>query len=215
MTAIRLQKIDETNRGDHYHLAAGDECYFLYEYTAGAGWRGGATNQLIHNLQKKRGDGGYHYKAPAIAECAQALSLTLNQDWLSEACLVPVPPSKTKTDPLYDDRISKVCAAIRKPGQPNIRELIEQIESTETFKGGNRRKPEELRANYRFNEQLLADLPKKIGIVDDVLTTGSHFRAIKDMILETASGCQVVGLFVARRAIPNPFEAVSIDDLLK
>jgi hypothetical protein len=215
MATLRLQQIDATNRRDHFYLAEADECYFLYEYTAGAGWRGGETNQLIHNLQKKSSDRGYHYKAPAIAHCASALSGVINAEWLAQACLVPVPPSKIKTDPHYDDRIRRVCDLVRNPGAPRVLDLIEQSESTEKFKEGNRKKPEELRANYRFDEELLkAGVPANIGIVDDLLTTGSHFRAIKDMIVERLPQTRVVGFFVARRAIPSPFESVSIEELL-
>jgi predicted amidophosphoribosyltransferase len=188
---------------------------FLYEYTAGAGWRGGDTNQLIHNLKKKKGDNGYRYKAIAISQCASVLSATINEAWLSNAALIPIPPSKTKTDAAYDDCMSQICTAIRKPGQPDVRELIEQIESTEAFHEGQRKKPAELRANYRFNETHFNDFPTSVGIVDDLLTTGLHYRAIKDMILERAPDCRVIGFFVARRAIPNPFADVSLADLLK
>jgi predicted amidophosphoribosyltransferase len=165
--------------------------------------------------KKKRGDGGYQYKAGAIAQSARAFSEAISASWLASANLVPAPPSKIKTDAAYDDRMYRVCLSIRKPEQPAIRELIEQIESTETFKGGHRLKPEELRANYRFAESQMENLPETIGIIDDVLTTGSHFRAMKDMLLERAPNCRVVGFFIARRAIPNPFGAVSIEDLLK
>lgn len=212
---LRLQEIDDSNRHDHHYLTAEDECLFLYEYTAGLGWRGGATNQLIHNLQKKQGDGGYHYKPGAIRQCSAALSATISEAWVANTVMVPVPPSKIRTDPLYDDRITKVCAGIRKPGQPDVREIVEQITSTDSFKGGNRLKPAELRANYRFNEPLCERLPKEIGVVDDVLTTGSHFRAVKDLIIERFPGTRVVGFFIARRAIPNPFGTVSLDQLLE
>lgn len=212
--SLRLQQIDETNRRDHFYLDEADECYYLREYTAGAGWRGGDTNQLIHNLQKKQGDGGFQYKAPAIAKCAADFSKTINADWLAGACLVPVPPSKIITDPRFDDRIHRVCGAIRNPSAPNVRSLIEQIASTEKFKSGDRKKPAELRENYRFAEQHFDGLPPRIGVVDDLLTTGSHFRAVKDMILERFPQARVVGFFVARRAIPNPFGEVSLEELL-
>jgi hypothetical protein len=101
-----------------------------------------------------------------------------------------------------------------KPNAPDVRDLIEQIESTEKFKSGDRKKPAELRANYRFAESQLGNLPAQVGVVDDLLTTGSHFRAVKDMILERAPDTRVVGFFIARRAIPNPFGEVSIEDLL-
>ncbi|MET4764216.1 hypothetical protein [Bradyrhizobium ottawaense] len=210
-----LQQIDETNRRDHWYLDEGDDCHYLYEYTAGKGWQGGDTNQLIHNLQKKRNDGGYHYKAPAIARCARDLSAVLNAEWLAQATIVPMPPSKVKTDPAYDDRMVQVCRGIRAPAPPDVRELIEQIASTDTFKGGNRKAPAELKQNYRIAENHLQNLRGIVGIFDDVLTTGSHFKAIKEMILERAPQTRVIGLFVARRAIPNPFGEVSIDELLR
>jgi hypothetical protein len=212
--ALRLQKIDDTNRRDHYYLAEEDECYYLYEYTAGAGWQGGATNQLIHNLQKKKGDGGYHYKAPAIAQCATDLSRAINAKWLAGATLVPVPPSKNKGDPLFDDRMVQVCRAIRSPGPSDVREMVEQINSTDTFKGGHRQSPDELQDNYRIVANELALAHPTIGVVDDVLTTGSHFKAVKTKILAERPDAKVVGFFVARRAIPNPFADVSLDDLL-
>jgi hypothetical protein len=210
-----LQQIDETNRRDHWYLDEGDNCHYLYEYTAGQGWRGGETNQLIHNLQKKRGDGGYHYKAPAIARCARDFSAVLNAEWLAQATIVPIPPSKVKTDQAYDDRMVQVCRAIHAEPPPDVRELVEQIASTDTFKGGNRKSPAELKQNYRIAENQLPNLRRIVGIFDDVLTTGSHFKAVKEMILERAPQAHVIGLFVARRAIPSPFDEVTEDDLLK
>jgi hypothetical protein len=210
-----LQQIDETNRRDHWYIDEGDDCHYLYEYTAGKGWRGGDTNQLIHNLQKKRGDGGYHYKAPAIARCAHELSAVLNAEWLGRATIVPIPPSKVKIDPAYDDRMVQVCRAIHGATPPDVRDLVEQIASTDTFKGGNRKSPADLKQNYRIAENQLQNLRGIVGIFDDVLTTGSHFKAVKEMILERSPQTQVIGVFVARRAVPNPFEELSMDDLLR
>lgn len=213
VATIRLQQIDDTNRHDHFYLAPEDECYFLYEYTAGAGWQGGATNQLIHNLKKKKADRGYQYKAGAIDQCARDFSATIAEPWLSKSALIPIPPSKIKTDAGHDDRIFKICRGIRKPGEPDVRELIEQITSTEAFHEGQRLKPHELRANYCFNEACFNNFPASVGVVDDLLTTGSHYRAVKDMILERSPNCRVVGFFVARRAIPSAFEEFSDDPI--
>lgn len=212
--ALRLQKIDDTNRHDHYYLDEEDECYYLYEYTAGAGWSGGATNQLIHNLQKKKGDGGYHYKARAIAQCANDFSQAMNEKWLAGATLVPVPPSKNKADPLFDDRMVQVCRGIGSPGPSDVREVVQQINSTDTFKGGHRQSPAELQANYQIVLNELAQASPTIGVIDDVLTTGSHFKAVKAKIVAERPQAKIVGFFVARRAIPNPFADVSLNDLL-
>jgi len=109
----------------------------------------------------------------------------------------------------------QVCRGIRAQTPPDVRELVEQTASTDTFKGGNRLSPAELKQNYRVAEIHVQNLRGIVGIVDDVLTTGSHFKAVKEMILEHAPQTRVIGLFVARRAIPNPFGEVSQDDLLK
>jgi hypothetical protein len=69
----------------------------MYEYTAGAGYDGEA-NQLIYNLKKRKGAGGYQYKAGAIARCAADMGPARNSKWLEEAVLVPTPPSKIKND---------------------------------------------------------------------------------------------------------------------
>ncbi|MDO8876240.1 MAG: hypothetical protein Q8M24_04825 [Pseudolabrys sp.] len=212
--AIRLQKIDETSRRDHYYLADDDDCYFLYEYTSGAGWRGGETNQLIHNLQKKKGDGGYNYKAQAIVRCAKDFSEAINPKWLATATLVPVPPSKAKADPLFDDRIERVCKCIKSSVPVEVKEIVYQINSADTFKGGHRLPPTELAENYHVDAVELAASRPTIGVVDDVLTTGSHFKAVKTKILATRPEVKVVGFFVARRTFPNPFADVSLDELL-
>jgi predicted amidophosphoribosyltransferase len=165
--------------------------------------------------QKKLGAGGYHYKAPAITRCAAELTPAINDAWLGSAAFVPVPPSKVRDDPLYDDRMVQVCRKLNAPKGVDVREIIEQIASTDSVHEGNRLSPQQLKANYRFNDDIAAGMSKNVAVVDDLLTTGSHFRAVKEMILERMSDARVVGFFVARRAIPSPFAAVSVEDLLK
>lgn len=63
--------------------------------------------------------------------------------------------------------------------------------------------PEAIKANYEFDEELTGPAPKAIGLFDDLLTTGSHFRAAKTILLERFPGVQITGLFVARRIIPE------------
>jgi hypothetical protein len=112
----------------------------LYEYTAGAGYEGEA-NQLIYNLKKKRGAGGYQYKAGAIERCAVDMGPALNPKWMEEAVLVPTPPSKIKTDPAYDDRITRICNAIKSTAKVDVRELVVQTQSTDAVHEGERLPP--------------------------------------------------------------------------
>ena len=49
---------------------------------------------------------------------------------------------------------------------------------------------------YRIDETLAAPEP---GVVDDLLTSGAHFRAAKRVLRQRFAGIEAVGLFLARR----------------
>jgi hypothetical protein len=206
---IRFQEIDESTRGDHSRLALDDNCLYLYEYTSGGGFK---DNQLISNLKKKPSErttkGGYHYKAAAIRECSDAFRLALNPKWLLEATLVPVPGSKVLGDPDYDDRMEQVCRGIG----PNVdvRNLVTQTQSTirshEVGQGGRRPTVDELLAIYKINEALALPGTQQIGIFDDILTNGTHFKAMKAILAERFPNVTITGIFVARVKRPNKIE---------
>ena len=68
--------------------------------------------------------------------------------------------------------------AIRPQPQLDIRELIIQKASTEAVHNSDiRPKPETLEALYEIDQSLTIPQPQVIGLFDDVLTTGSHFKA--------------------------------------
>ena len=45
-----------------------------------------------------------------------------------------------------------------------------------------------------------AAAPEFIAVVDDVLTTGAHYRAAKSLLSARFPGTRIAGLFIARRA---------------
>jgi hypothetical protein len=66
------------------------------------------------------------YKAEQSRPWREALRAALNDKARQTLTFVPVPPSKAKTDPLYDDRLLQVLHGIW-PGQAtDMRELIVQ-----------------------------------------------------------------------------------------
>jgi hypothetical protein len=104
----RLTKIDDLARPDHWYLTPEDDCYFFGEYTARKGFAFSATNQLTLNFKKgldKSVTPQWKYKGRAIGDAAAAFRASLNGEWLKIAALIPIPPSKAKTDALYDDRL--------------------------------------------------------------------------------------------------------------
>ena len=118
---------------------------------------------------------------------------------------MPIPPSKGRDDPNYDDRMSQVLQLIR-PEQPiDMRELIVQTESTAAAHDSEDRPgPQAIARNYRIEEELTLPRPVAFIIVDDMLTTGAHFKAAQSLLNERFAALPVFGLFVARRALPKP-----------
>ena len=211
----RATTVDELTRRDHYYLDEDDRCAFIGEYTARAGFRHSETNQLIFNLKKRmdrRGKSDWRYKDLAIQQAGRTFAGVLNERTLDEYTYVPVPPSKARDDPEYDDRMVQVIREIR-PGNPvDMRELIVQTVSTEAVHGSAQRlRPEQLAEIYRIDEAAAAPTPKAVVIVDDVLTTGAHFKAAQSVLVERFPGISVFGLFVARR-VP---EDVDFDPLFE
>ena len=212
MANIRLSRIDPSNWGDHAHIGPDDECYYLREYTRGQNHAYSDTNQLIFNLKKamdRKGRPEWRYKGIAIRQCAAEMKAALNPDWLAQAVLVPIPPSKAASDPAYDDRMQQVCELMGAGG--GVRNLVIQANSTRASHecgDGERVTVEELKAQYRIEEALIAPAPNVIGIVDDVLTAGTHFRAMSDVLKARFPNAAIIGLFIARRVFP----AVSFED---
>jgi predicted amidophosphoribosyltransferase len=209
---IRLSQIDEASRGDHYHLTSDDHCFYLYEYTSHRDYSFSATNNLISNLKKKPSQADqahYWYKGQAINACGRALGAALNPNWLGSATLVPVPGSKAADHPDHDDRMERICRLMRQP-PPDVRALVRQAASTAAAHEaaqGDRVTVEALLELYAIDEAHTAPAPQAIAIVDDVLTAGTHYRAMHRVLANRFPGVPIIGLFVARRVFPaDPFD---------
>jgi predicted amidophosphoribosyltransferase len=64
-----------------------------------------------------------------------------------------------------------------------------------------RQTPEEIQALYQVDSRLLMPRPTEIAIVDDVLTTGAHFRIMNAHLESAFPEVRIVGMFIARRAL--------------
>ena len=200
---MELRKIDELVIGEHHNLQPDDECYYFMEYTAAAGFNHSTTNDLILNFKKSPARSqlpDYHYKGRAIKRIGQIFrdNLTVNTPpWI----LVPIPPSKVKANPLYDNRMTQAlnyyCA-----DQGDIRELIYTLNDRDSLHGSNnRRSIPDLQANMAIDKTVCAQLGDHIVLFDDVLTTGASFKACKNLILQEYPNTRVIGIFVARRSL--------------
>jgi hypothetical protein len=200
----KLTRVDSLLLPDHYYLDADDECYFIGEYTARAGFAFSATNDLIQNLKKpmdRRDRPEWKYKEWAITKAADMLREAIPPDWLKSATLVPAPPSKAKDDPRYDDRLLRILQRLGSGVGIDIRELVFQRTSTAAaHESEDRPTPADLLDVYTIDETLTKPAPEKLVVFDDLLTTGCHFKAIAQKLGDRFPSKAVIGLFIARRA---------------
>ncbi|MBD1228315.1 hypothetical protein [Xenorhabdus griffiniae] len=211
----RLTQIDELTRNYHYHLTGDDVCYYYGEYTSGRNYIHSDTNQLIWNLKKSvrtSNPNELRYKQRAIFEVAQLVARIGN---LKDITFVPVPPSKCETDPEYDNRMEFILkeAKLINP-ELDYRKLITQRNSmAASHTATNRPSPEEIAANYIFDSNLAIGIRPSIVIFDDVLTAGSHYKAMKTVIKQHIPHVEIIGLFIARTVRESDFD--DFDDLTK
>ena len=212
----RFTKIDDLTRQDHCYLTEDDVCCFIGEYTARKGYAYSATNQLILNLKKpmnRRGRPEWKHKERAIRQAADAFRTALDPGAIDRLTFVPVPPSKAKDDPLYDDRLTQMLRAVRPDSSLDIREIIVQNVSTDAVHASDERPtPQQIEKLYQIETTLTTPGPGFVAIVDDILTTGAHFRAAKSILSTQFPEIPVVGLFIARRA-PDTSDIENITDI--
>jgi hypothetical protein len=197
----RLQQIDELTRKDHPFLSKDDVCIYWGEYTARKGYAYSEANTLILNFKKssdRKGRPEWHYKLQAIDRVATIFRNTIKSTFLAESTIVPIPPSKAKSDPLYDDRMTQAVTKIAP--ELDIRELVSMKETVDaSHASDNRPTPARLTDWMEINRNCLAPIPKRILLFDDVITTGAHFVAVKTLLREVLPSVEVFGFFIARR----------------
>jgi predicted amidophosphoribosyltransferase len=211
----RLTGIDETNRDQHIFLQEGDRCLFFGEYFAGRGYQGGGTNQLMFNFKTlpsiaRTNPARRSYKENAIATVATGLREVLGRHQIERLTFVPVPPSKTADHAEYDDRLTRTLAMACAGFDSDIRLLLRRSTSTESdHRTGDRLTPEALHSMLELNSVAAAAKPMRESIVlfDDVITTGKSFKCCERRLREVIPATvPIIGLFVARRIIQNPFD---------
>ena len=206
-----LSVIDETNRQDHYYLEKKDQCFFCLEYTSGGSYQKSQSNAFILNFKKsvtkRNNQAEYKYKIKAI-EWAAIHFAHVFMEYEVNSILVPIPPSKTKEHSEYDDRMLKMLKEVERKlkskNNSHIQtiELVEQIKDMQSVhRSEDRPNVDTLANNYNVDNNSKTSKivsGKVVFIVDDVLTTGAHFKAMQKAIAKYYSN-RTVGLFLARR----------------
>ncbi len=201
--AKKFSKIDDLTRPLHSHITADDQCLYLFERTSGKGDSFDQASSVVANLKKKPGIASaaeMRYKEQTINRCSNTFKASLNDYWVENATFVPVPPSKAADHPQYDDRMERVCRGMGP--EVDVRNLICQdvsMQASHERPAGERITIAELLEHYCLDEALTDPEPSHIAIVDDMLTAGTHYRAMHTILSQRFPNAVIAGVFVARR----------------
>ncbi|KTD66490.1 hypothetical protein Lsan_0435 [Legionella santicrucis] len=209
MLEPKLLKIDEVIRSNHFYLQSNDLCYYFGDYYARQGYGHSPMNQLIYNFKKymnRKGKSDWHFKEDAIKEVAKTIHCLDVWNKLKQYTWVPLPSSKLKDDPEFDDRLMRTLLCLKeKEPYLDVRDLFSI--KTGRIAAHNpdiiyRPTVQDHLSNFQLNRNLLEPSPKAIAIFDDVITTGASFLAGKMLLNQVFPDTHLIGIFIARN-IPN------------
>ncbi len=177
------------------HIKEDDKCYYFMEKEA-EGYTASTANNLINNFKKpvdRRGKSEWVYKERAIKVFTGDLcDLNLSHPYT----VIPAPTSKPRGHADWDDRLDKVVEgfALCKDDVVIEKALDTAIVLIPAHLGGSRN-IDDIKSHTVWNG--IGDLKgDTVILVDDVLTTGSHFKAWKEFIMQNDPRVKnVIGLF--------------------
>jgi hypothetical protein len=194
----KWKRVDEITLSSLPHLKSGDICGFAYDYLKG-GFQRGPVNENIINFKKAPDAQGQHFRNQAISKFSLDASGLFNCESGKDYFVTAIPSSKAKNDPGYDNRfedffkeLKKLCPCIEIVWPVSAKATVPSAHQTT---GG--RNPQTIMQNYQF-DGFGTITPERLMVFDDVLTTGAHFRAFKDFLINNGYAGQVVGIFWAK-----------------
>lgn len=186
----------------HKYLNDGDSCYYLGHYAPGKGPEYSGTNRLV--LGMKHGD------AQAITAVGQTFRRALMKFKKTQMVFVPVPPS-SQNESTRKDRMEQMLDEANKADLIVIKYVWQTMSTDPNHQPGTTRMtPEDLEDIYEVENKKHGAV-KTIAIVDDVLTTGAHFRAMSNVLKRSIWNVSIMGLFIARTMRPDEFDNTGID----
>ncbi len=201
----KLVKLELDPVGGHSALAPDDLCYYIGDYTPRAGYAHSEMNKRIINLKKdpsRRDKDEWQYKEKAIRESARLLTSAFSDYPLERCIFIPIPPSKNRDDPMYDDRLMQILNRVIGIEESQIIEAINVRSSTDAvhLSSGRRATVEAIKQNYILDHLNFTEKPKVVWLFDDVIASGAHFKAAKQLLMTVPSleTIPIVGLFIAR-----------------
>jgi len=150
----------------------------------------------------RQGTREWMHRGRAIATIAQELQAALPAviDFMNST-IIPVPPSKVKGNPLYDDRLMQILQRCCPVGA-DVREWIScRADLSASHENEDRATVAELLDNYQWTGPTALLGRSRIVIFDDMITGGNHFVACRQLVRTYHPEAAVIGVFVSRRIL--------------
>lgn len=212
----RWSRLDWSSHG---RLREGDVCVAYYSYIGAGPWKdpdGRQTGRgMVANLKRSEDeiarsadpDMLRRFKREAIEDFSGNVVRLLSRatvggapvaDLGKRAVLVPMPPSKAKGSPGSGGRIAQVCSSAARALGASFEELLYMREDMPPFHRGAKISDRDPEALKRAMGAAPGRLPYEVAfVVDDMITSGCHFVAAKDLLLAALGDVAVVGVFYA------------------
>lgn len=185
----------------HTDLEDTDYCFYWRTFTSQSSYNYSKTNQLIKNFKISPSENHrIAHKQKAISQIANELKQVIKKEIFENYTFIPIPPSNPENHPEYDDRLIQVLKQVQQTTDLDFRNIIFQNHPIlPVHKAPSNQRPtlKELLNFYEINTSSYSCIPKKIIVFDDVLTKGTHFKAVQKILQNHFPQIPIVGLFVA------------------
>lgn len=197
MSDCKWRLIDELNKP--FYLDSNDKCVYAREHFSG-GYELSESNQMLFNFKKpvsKKANYEWKFKIHSIVRFAAELNIL---NFPENAIIIPAPTSKRHDSPDYDDRINQAIEHLieYRPDLivQNIIDLSQDLPSAHSENGI--RNPNELENFIIVSDFINIPTPKQVFLIDDMITTGGHFKAIKKCFNRKYPDTEIIGVFWAK-----------------
>jgi len=207
---VKLWKKLEVVENPPAFIESDDVCYYARDYISRGSHKDSEANQLISNFKRHprfRGQAPWRYKQRAIEQFAAELGDVIGKN----RSIAAIPSSKLPDHPEYDSRLLDTLGVLKRLRPDLVIETpLSMKASTKPSHLGGSRSIDEISFNLEWSG--LSGNSQSLILIDDVLTTGAHFKACKQVIAANAPDVCVIGIFWARTVWPesqSPFEDLS------
>lgn len=178
------------------YLSDSDKCIYQYEYYSGESYEY-ENNQIVFNFKKPPDANGQIYKTEAVRHFAQLL---IDTNFPSNSAITAAPTSKPSNSPMYDSRLEDVLKIFSTSvnSVPVLKCFDAVQETVPAHLAESGRSPKLAAQNIRLLNFNLPENIRQLFILDDVITTGSMFIAMKNLLLKNFPNLQIYGIFLAK-----------------